>query len=97
MNAELVELEDDLVAVAGLPGLTSRAPDSVLFSRGVRTDFGRPEKISAKSVLNEPFRSQDRLDRRVLRPGGGFHPDLSDRQRRSGLTIWQVGWISLAA
>ena len=47
MNAELVELEDDLVAVAGLPGLTSRAPDSVLFSRGVRTDFGRPEKISA--------------------------------------------------
>ena len=43
-NAELVELEDDLVAMVGLPALTSRPPDSVLFSRGVRTDFGRPEK-----------------------------------------------------
>ena len=44
MNAELLEIQDDLVAVAGLPGVTSRPPDSVLFSRGVRTEFGRPEK-----------------------------------------------------
>ena len=44
LNADLIELEDDLVEVAGLPGVTSRPPDSVLFSRGVRTNFGRPEK-----------------------------------------------------
>ena len=43
VTAELLELDDDLVAAAGLPGVTSRPPDSVLFSRGVRTEFGRPE------------------------------------------------------
>ncbi|MGN6326744.1 YqjF family protein [Pseudolysinimonas sp.] len=40
--AELVELDDELLALAGLPGLTGRAPDSVLFSRGVDAEFGRP-------------------------------------------------------
>lgn len=38
--AELIELDDELVAAAGLPGVTDRAPDSVLFSPGVTTRFG---------------------------------------------------------
>ena len=41
-RAELLELDDDLLAAAGLPGLASTPPDSVLFSRGVRTQFGLP-------------------------------------------------------
>lgn len=41
-RAELLELQDDLLAAAGLPGLAERPPDSVLFSRGVRTQFGLP-------------------------------------------------------
>lgn len=40
--AELLELDDDLLAAAGLPGLADRPPESVLFSRGVRTQFGLP-------------------------------------------------------
>ena len=39
--AELLDLDDGLVAAAGLPGVTDRAPDSVLFSPGVETWFGR--------------------------------------------------------
>lgn len=39
--AELVTLDDTLLAVAGFPGLAgSRAPDSVLYSPGVTTWFG---------------------------------------------------------
>ena len=41
-RAELVELDDQLLAAAGLPGLTSRPPDSVLYSPGVQTQFGLP-------------------------------------------------------
>jgi uncharacterized protein len=41
-TAELLELDDGLVAAAGLPGIVDRAPDSVLFSPGVETRFGRP-------------------------------------------------------
>src|SRR6185312_8518703 len=37
--AELVGLGDDLVARAGLPGVTDRAPDSVLYSPGVTAEF----------------------------------------------------------
>lgn len=39
-EATLVSLEDDLLAAAGFPGLTTRAPDSVLYSPGVTTRFG---------------------------------------------------------
>jgi uncharacterized protein YqjF (DUF2071 family) len=39
--AELLDLDDELVAAAGLPGVTGRVPDSVLFSPGVVTRFGR--------------------------------------------------------
>ncbi|RJK98451.1 YqjF family protein [Vallicoccus soli] len=41
-RAELLDLDDGLVAAAGLPGVVSRPPDSVLFSDGVRTVFGPP-------------------------------------------------------
>lgn len=40
--AELIDLDDELVAAAGLPGIVDRRPDSVLFSSGVTTRFGRP-------------------------------------------------------
>jgi uncharacterized protein YqjF (DUF2071 family) len=45
-TAELTHLHDDLVAAAGLPGITDRQPDSVLFSPGVLTQFGLPERIT---------------------------------------------------
>ncbi len=38
----LQHLRDDLVEAAGLPGITDRQPDSVLWSAGVRTVFGVP-------------------------------------------------------
>jgi uncharacterized protein YqjF (DUF2071 family) len=41
-RAELLELDDELLAAAGLPALAATPPDSVLFSRGVRTQFGLP-------------------------------------------------------
>ena len=41
-RAELVSLDDELVAAAGLPGIATRAPDSVLYSPGVTTRFARP-------------------------------------------------------
>lgn len=39
--AELLDLDDELVTAAGLPGVIDRPPDSVLFSPGVATRFGR--------------------------------------------------------
>ena len=42
VRAELLELDDELLDVAGLPGVAQRPPDSVLFSTGVRTQFGFP-------------------------------------------------------
>lgn len=43
--AELLELEDELMAAAGLPGISTVPPDSVLFSSGVRTQFGAPQLV----------------------------------------------------
>lgn len=43
--ARVTHLEDTLVAAAGLPGVTGRPPDSVLFSTGVRTVFGLPRPL----------------------------------------------------
>lgn len=40
-DAEVLELDDELVAAAGFPGLTDRAPDHVAFSDGVYAEFGR--------------------------------------------------------
>ena len=44
-EAELVSLDDELVGAAGLPGLTDSPPESVLFSSGVHTVFGRPVTV----------------------------------------------------
>ncbi len=44
-RAEVVTLDDDLVAAAGLPGVADTTPDSVLFSTGVRTVFGLPQRV----------------------------------------------------
>ncbi|MFB2583192.1 YqjF family protein [Herbiconiux sp. P15] len=41
-DAELLHLDDELLAAAGFGDLASRAPDSVLFSPGIHTAFGRP-------------------------------------------------------
>jgi uncharacterized protein YqjF (DUF2071 family) len=41
-RAELTALDDELLAAAGVPGVSTRAPDSVLYSDGVRTRFGLP-------------------------------------------------------
>ncbi len=41
-HATLLDLDDGLVAAAGLPGLVERPPDSVLAAPGVTTRFGRP-------------------------------------------------------
>ncbi len=46
-HAELLHLDDSLVAAAGLPGLVDRAPDSVLASPGVSTRFGWPFRVPA--------------------------------------------------
>jgi len=43
-RAELNELDDTLLEVAGFAGVASRMPDSVLYSPGVTTRFGRPLK-----------------------------------------------------
>jgi uncharacterized protein len=41
-DAEVLALEDGLMASVGLPGLADRPPDHVAFSPGVRTEFGLP-------------------------------------------------------
>lgn len=41
-RAELIELRDELLADAGFPGLSTRPPDSVLYSPGVTTRFSGP-------------------------------------------------------
>jgi hypothetical protein len=46
-RAEVTDLHDELVAATGLPDLpAARPPDHVMFSRGVRTQFGRPQLTS---------------------------------------------------
>lgn len=41
-RVELRELDDDLVASVGLPGVSTRPPDHVAFSDGVHAEFGPP-------------------------------------------------------
>lgn len=41
-DAEVLALEDGLMASVGLPNLDARPPDHVAFSPGVRTEFGFP-------------------------------------------------------
>jgi uncharacterized protein len=50
-DAEVLALDDGLVASAGLPGLTERAPDHVAFSPGVHTQFGLPRDATRPRPL----------------------------------------------
>ncbi|KAA9106422.1 YqjF family protein [Microbacterium rhizomatis] len=45
--ARIDHLRDDLVAAAGLAGVTQRAPDSVLYSEGVTSRFGLGEWLGS--------------------------------------------------
>ena len=44
-HAEVVELDDGLLAAAGLPGVGGRPPDRVAFSDGVYAEFARPRRV----------------------------------------------------
>jgi len=44
-DAEVLELDDGLVADAGFPGLTTGPPDHVAFSDGVYAEFSRPRRV----------------------------------------------------
>jgi uncharacterized protein YqjF (DUF2071 family) len=44
-DAELLDLDDGLLASAGLPGLADRPPDLVAFSDGVHAEFGPPVRV----------------------------------------------------
>jgi len=46
-EAELLELEDGLLAASGFHGLAARAPDSVLYSPGVAVAFSGPKRVTA--------------------------------------------------
>ncbi len=41
-DAEVLDLDDELMRSVGLPDLASRPPDHVAYSPGVRTEFGLP-------------------------------------------------------
>ena len=45
-RAELLDLDDGLLAAAGFPGLADTPPDSVLWSPGVTTRFGSPRRVA---------------------------------------------------
>jgi uncharacterized protein len=45
-DAEVLELDDGLLASVGLPGLAARPPDQVAFSDGVHAEFGRPARVT---------------------------------------------------
>ena len=45
-EASLESIDDTLVEVAGFPGLSTRAPDSVLYSPGVTARFGPGQRLA---------------------------------------------------
>jgi uncharacterized protein YqjF (DUF2071 family) len=45
-SAEVVLLDDQLLAAAGFPDLAARPPDHVCFAEGVRTTFGLPQRMN---------------------------------------------------
>ena len=46
-SAQVLALDDGLLAAAGFPGLAGRAPDHVAFSRRVTTRFALPRELGA--------------------------------------------------
>lgn len=57
LRAELLELDDELLAATGFPDLAGRLPDSVLASTGVRTAFSRPRSIATRAWALPPIRA----------------------------------------
>ncbi len=49
-RAALRSLDDELVAAAGFPGVAGSRPESVLFSSGVHTVFGLPQRVDGQRV-----------------------------------------------
>ena len=47
-QARLISLDDQLLAASGFADLAERAPDSVLYSAGVRTRFGMPQPVRGR-------------------------------------------------
>ena len=45
-SVRVLEVADELLAAAGLAGVSDRPPDSALFSPGVRTRFGGPRRVT---------------------------------------------------
>jgi uncharacterized protein YqjF (DUF2071 family) len=43
-SADVLLLDDQLLAAAGFPGLAARPPEHVCFAEGVRTTFGLPQR-----------------------------------------------------
>ncbi len=63
-HAELLYLEDGLLAAAGLEGLAGRAPDSVLYASEVTTVFASPRRL----VRARRHRARDEQGRRKQPP-----------------------------
>jgi uncharacterized protein YqjF (DUF2071 family) len=63
-RAELLHLDDELVGVCGLPGVSTRPPDSVLFSRGVRTRFVVPVDARRPLPVADPADRRPRTEDR---------------------------------
>jgi uncharacterized protein YqjF (DUF2071 family) len=55
-DAEAVEVRDGLVAAAGFPGVTDRAPDHVAHSDGVHAQFSAPRRVTG--LAGAPNRAQ---------------------------------------
>ncbi|WP_400997970.1 YqjF family protein [Agromyces sp. GXQ0307] len=53
-RAELLEIDDELLAASGFGDLAARPPDSVLASSGVATAFSRPRTIEAPAWRLQP-------------------------------------------
>ncbi|MFJ8041777.1 YqjF family protein [Kitasatospora sp. NPDC096147] len=54
-RARLLDLDEDLLSAAGLPGVGGE-PDSVLYSPGVPVRFGRPARYGAPTRYGAPAR-----------------------------------------
>ena len=66
-RAELLELDDELVAAAGLPQMRG-APVSVLYSPGVQVRFGAPSPVRPRSGTPQPEQSVMEKRRAPRRP-----------------------------
>lgn len=50
-DGTITHCDDQLVGAAGLPNISSRPPDSVLYAPGVSTQFGRPYTVRTTGLV----------------------------------------------